>query len=61
MNDFSYAADMNIKRYQNLLETSVEETERRTIRRLLTEELAKAALPIQPATVFADRRRIAAS
>jgi hypothetical protein len=43
MNDFSYAADANIKRFQNLLETSLDETERQTIQRLLTEELAKAA------------------
>jgi hypothetical protein len=34
----------NIKRFQNLLETSVDETERRTIQRLLVEEKAKAAL-----------------
>jgi hypothetical protein len=35
---------MNIKRFQNLLETSVDETERRMIESLLTEEKAKAAL-----------------
>ena len=39
MNGFSYAID--IKRFQNLLETSVDETERRTIQKLLTEEKAK--------------------
>ena len=44
MNDFSYVRDMNIKRFRNLLETSVDETERRTIQGLLTEEKAKAAL-----------------
>ena len=38
MNDWSYATDLNIKRFRNLLETSVDETERRTIQRLLTEE-----------------------
>jgi hypothetical protein len=44
MNYFSYATDMNIKRFQNLLETSVDETERRMIESLITEEKAKAAL-----------------
>jgi hypothetical protein len=39
MNDFSYATDSNIKRFRNLLETSVDETERRTIQRLLTQEI----------------------
>jgi len=43
MNYFSYSTD--IKRFQNLLETSVNETERRAPQRLLTEEKAKAALP----------------
>jgi len=43
MNFFSCAID--IKRFQNLLETSVDETERRTIQRLLIEERAKPALP----------------
>jgi hypothetical protein len=42
-NDFSYAINVNIKRFQNLLETSVDETERRTIETLLTQEKAKAA------------------
>jgi hypothetical protein len=45
MNYFSCAID--IKRFQNLLDTSVDETERRTIRRLLTEEKDKAALHAQ--------------
>jgi hypothetical protein len=44
MNDFSYAISTNIKRFQNLLETSINETERQTIQRLLIEEKAKAAL-----------------
>jgi hypothetical protein len=44
MNHFSYAINTNIKRFQSLLETSVDETERRTIQTLLTEEKAKAAL-----------------
>jgi len=44
MNYFPYVIDMNIKRFQNLLETSADETERRTIQGLLTEEKAKAAL-----------------
>ena len=42
MNNFSYSID--IKRFQNLLETSVDDTERRTIQHLLTKEEAKAAL-----------------
>ncbi len=46
MDDFSYAINTNIKRYQNLLETSVENTERQTIQKLLTEERAKAELPV---------------
>ena len=44
MNYFSYAINTNIKRFQNLLETSVDETERRMIERLLTEEKAKETL-----------------
>ena len=42
MNNFSYSID--IKRFQNLLETSVDDTERRTIQHFLTNEKAKAAL-----------------
>jgi hypothetical protein len=42
MNYFSYSID--IKRFQNLLETSVNETERRTIQSVLTEENAKSTL-----------------
>jgi hypothetical protein len=42
MNDLlSYVRDLNIKRYRNLLETSVDETERQTIQKLLTEEQTK--------------------
>jgi hypothetical protein len=44
MNSFSYAVECNIKRFQNLLETSVDETERRMIQRLLAEERTKAEL-----------------
>ena len=41
MDQFEFVFSPNIKRYQNLLETSVDETERRTIQKLLTEEEAK--------------------
>jgi hypothetical protein len=41
MDQFEFVYGQNIKRYRNLLETSVDETERRTIQRLLTEEEAK--------------------
>jgi hypothetical protein len=44
MHEFSYAIAANIKRLQNLLETSLDDTERKTIQRLLAEEKAKAAL-----------------
>jgi hypothetical protein len=44
MNLTSYAIDLNIRRFQNLLDTSTDEAERRTIERLLSEEKAKAAL-----------------
>ncbi len=46
MNSFSYSID--IKRFQNLLNTSVDETERQTIQRLLTDEKNKAELQPQP-------------
>jgi hypothetical protein len=46
MNYFSYAINTNIKRFQHLLETSVDETERRTIQRLLAEEETKGALQV---------------
>jgi len=42
MPDFVTTA--NIKRFRDLLETSVDATERRTIKALLAEEEAKAAL-----------------
>ena len=44
MNDFVYATDLNIKRLRNLLETSVNETERRTLQRLLAKEEAAQTL-----------------
>jgi hypothetical protein len=44
MNDVASETNANIKRYHNLLDTSVEETERHKIRKLLTEESTKAAL-----------------
>ena len=43
---FSHAID--IKRFQNLLETSVDQAERRVIQKLLAEEKAKAAQPSGP-------------
>ena len=48
MNCFSYAID--IKRFENLLETSVDDTERRTIQKLLAEEKAKVALQASEST-----------
>ena len=39
---FSHSID--IKRFQNLLDTSVDQTEWQTIQKLLTEEKAKAEL-----------------
>ncbi len=42
--DFTYANDINIKRFQNLLETSVDETERKMIQALLAEEKARVEL-----------------
>ena len=44
MNDFVYATDSNIKRFRNLLETSVDETERRTLQKLLAKEEAAQTL-----------------
>ena len=40
MIDFSYATNINIKRFQNLLETSLDEPERQTIQKLLAEDSA---------------------
>ena len=50
MSSFSYAIDMNIRRYKNLLATSVNEAERKTIQNLLAEEISKAgaAAPSEP-------------
>jgi hypothetical protein len=44
MSRFSYATDSNIKRFQNLLDTSVDATERQVLERLLAEEKAKVML-----------------
>ena len=44
MTDAFYATGLNIKRFQNLLDTSVNATERQLLQRLLAEEKAKAAL-----------------
>ena len=44
MSSFPYAIEINIKRFHNLLETSVDESERKKINSLLTEEKARAAL-----------------
>ena len=43
MDDFLYAMNVNIKRFQDLLETAVDATERQTIQALLDQEKAKAA------------------
>ena len=40
MNDFFYATDSNIKRFRYLLETSVDETERRALQKLFAKEEA---------------------
>ena len=47
MSDLAYVTDANIKRFRNLLETSIDETERQTIQKLLIEELAKAEPPMR--------------
>lgn len=39
---FAYARDANIKRFENLLATSLDTIERLTIQTLLSEEKAKA-------------------
>ena len=44
MDQFEFVHGQDIKRYRNLLETSIDETERRTIQKLLAEEEAKQAL-----------------
>jgi hypothetical protein len=48
MDQVEFVHSPNIKRYQNLLETSVDETERRTISQLLAEEKAKQDNPRAP-------------
>jgi hypothetical protein len=50
MDQVEFVHSPNIKRYQNLLETSVDETERRTIQKLLTEEEAKQPKHNPPAS-----------
>ena len=40
MDDFEFASAMNIKRYEDLLTSSTDEPNRRTIQTLLAEELA---------------------
>lgn len=49
MDDLSHAVNDNIKRFQDLLETSVEDRERQTIQKLLADERAKAGLPASEA------------
>jgi hypothetical protein len=44
MNDFFSATDLNVKRFRNLLESSVDETERRTLQKLLAKEEAAQTL-----------------
>lgn len=44
MNPLSSSIGLNIKRFQNLLDTSVDAAEIKTIQDLLNEEKAKAAL-----------------
>jgi hypothetical protein len=43
MDQFEFVHSQNIKRYQNLLETSVDEAERQTIQKLLAKEETKQA------------------
>jgi len=44
MSDLSLATASNIKRFKNLLDTSVDATEQQLLQRLLAEEEAKAVL-----------------
>ncbi len=44
MSAFTYANDSNIRRFKNLLETSVDEAERRIIESLLAAEKTTAEL-----------------
>ena len=48
MDQFEFVRSQNIKRYQNLLETSDDGPERQTIRTLLAQEEAKQPLPVKP-------------
>ena len=41
MSNQSYATEANIKRFQNLLDTSVDQAERQILQTLLAEEKAK--------------------
>jgi hypothetical protein len=43
MGQFEFVNELNIKRFQNLLETSVNDAEWRMIQKLMTEEEAKLA------------------
>ncbi|MGP0090321.1 MAG: hypothetical protein ACLPKB_10260 [Xanthobacteraceae bacterium] len=43
MGQLEFVNELNIKRFQNLLETSVDDVERQIIQKLLTEEEAKQA------------------
>ena len=59
MSSFSYAIDMNIRRYKNLLATSISGTERETIETLLAEENAKfASLPTLESNDAVKSRRV---
>jgi hypothetical protein len=55
MNLSSHAINTKINRLQNLLGNSVDETERRTVQRLLNKEKAKAALRLLRRDVDVDR------
>ena len=44
MNIQSYAKEANIKRFQNLLETSVDDSERQILQKLLAEEKEKSEM-----------------
>jgi C4-dicarboxylate-specific signal transduction histidine kinase len=53
MNPFLYARDCNIKRYQDLLDSSVDATERQTLHRLLAEERGQNCARTMEGTVSA--------
>ncbi|MDO8875021.1 MAG: hypothetical protein Q8M24_06935 [Pseudolabrys sp.] len=44
MNIESFATEANIRRFQNLLETSVDDSERQVLQKLLAEEQAKSEM-----------------